>query len=177
MPLTYKQLQRYLDIYPDETDVVQAFEALGSQNKKPNNVQINGSAWIIKPSDHTVMLLNNTQRWPLPSGELHSLYNTPETIQNIAKYSTQLESDLTLIQNQIFHLSIQYQPTIEDIPHHYIFDICMLYHIKEPYSIPSNPLFNWQNTADLLYNENFSHKLKRLAKKWQWMSFQILESV
>ncbi len=181
MPLTYQQLQNYLKIYPDEIDIVQAFEALGSQSKKPHSVEISGSAWIIRPSDHTVLLLKNqlSSPWPLPQGELHSLYNTPETIKQIAKQSTQLRSDLTLVNNQIFHLSIQYKPTANDTKHHYLFDICMLFYIKEPFSTidDGQQSYSWHNTADLLYNIRHNKKLTRLAKKWQWMSYQILETV
>ena len=110
MPLTYQQLQKYLEDYPDEIEVVQAFEALGSEKRKPRNSIITGSAWIIRPSDHSVMLLNNAlnPQWPLPQGELQSLYNTTEFITTTAKIQTRIKSDIQPVNNQIFHLSVQY---------------------------------------------------------------------
>lgn len=177
MPLTYQQLQRYLEVYPDEIEVVQAFEALGSMKSMPKNTSIFGSAWIIRPSDHTVLMHDQQYHsWPLPQGELPTLYNTPETIKQVATQTTQLQSELVSVHNQIFNLDIQYQPTCEDIKHHYVFNICMLFYTKEPCAI-HNPKFSWHNTADLLHSKPAQHKLTRLAKKWQWMSYQILETV
>lgn len=179
MPLTYKQLQKYLEDYPDEIEVVQAFEALGSEKRKPRNSVITGSAWIIRPSDHSVMLLNNAlnPQWPLPQGELQSLYNTTEFITTTTKIQTRIESDIKPINNQIFHLSVQYQPTQDDVKHHYCFDICMLYFLQEPIKkICEKTTFTWHNSAEL-YLQTKNKTLNRLAKKCQWMSHQIVESV
>ena len=179
MPLTYKQLQKYLEDYPDEIEVVQAFEALGSEKRKPKNSVITGSAWIIRPSDHNVMLLNNASnpQWPLPQGELQSLYNTTEFITTTAKIQTRIKNNIQALNNQIFHLSVQYQPTHEDITHHYCFDICMLYFLEEPVDTMHNKtVFTWHNSADL-YLQTKNKTLNRLAKKWQWMSHQLTELV
>lgn len=177
MPLTYQQLQRYLEVYPDEIETVQAFEALGGCKSLPKDISIQGSAWIIRPSDHTVLMHNQQHNaWPLPQDELTHLYNTPEAIKQLAIKKTQLQSELMSVHNQIFNLDIQYQPTHEDVKHHYLFNICMLFYIKEPYTV-HNSNFSWHNTADLLHSKPSQHKLTRLAKKWQWMSYQILETV
>jgi 8-oxo-dGTP pyrophosphatase MutT (NUDIX family) len=180
MPIDQEALHQYQERYPDEIATVETFKTFLQHHNEQEKAHLTASAWLIKPSNHHVLLTHHKklQKWLQLGGHMSQHeHDTKTTALREAKEESGIEN-IICVDQTILHLGVYYIPEIHQEPAHYHFDVCYLHYAHEPCttvkSSESNAL-KWFSCSELCTTSQ-EPSIAIMARKWQLLSHNILET-
>ena len=174
-PLTEKQLDFYVQNFPQESATVQATKKFLAhvEKKEKTRDQLSGSAWIFNPTNGKILLTHHKKmnKWVQPGGhaEKTEIDQLHKAALREATEETGIQT-LTLYNKDLFHLSIFLNNNAAEP--YYLHDFCFLFVTEETQYQPSNEAndLRWVSTAAILADKQYQ-SVALLAKKWQMFCY------
>lgn len=168
--LSQKNLQKYMQKFPEEAATINATEHFLSTSKnKAVQDKVAASSWIFNPETGKILLTkqDNELKWSLIEGKPVQKFDdqlqkcTLTELKNISGLQ-----DIQSYNDEIFDLEIQYVSNANTS--HYLYNFCFLFFTNNQ-NHKGN--LQWVSTSEISH-ESTDKRCLNLSKKWQLFCFE-----